>query len=268
MEQTMQGPNLQGAISAIPYRAALAGGWIDQPFVSKLNPTPPGCMVTVALVPNVPFMDRAGMATGTRRVARRIWGEAFPTGRPREELVRELYAEENRHLTDPSGSQDMVGLIYPGVNRLDFDFTHEGGYFPRNVQTNTDPDVARWVEKVLHVVTIGPRPPGYNPLGEKHLSADVVSELGQTGRRCFDAIVSKDLVALGQSMNDCMRCWATMMPGIIRHPTITADLAGILHAYQLRYPGAMYSGCGGGYLYVVSDEPVPGAFQIKVRLDD
>jgi len=27
----------------------------------------------------------------------------------------------------------------------------------------------------------------------------------------------------------------------------------------------MYSGCGGGYLYVVSDEPVPGAFKVKVR---
>jgi hypothetical protein len=28
----------------------------------------------------------------------------------------------------------------------------------------------------------------------------------------------------------------------------------------------MYSGCGGGYLLVVSKEPVPGAFTVKVRL--
>jgi hypothetical protein len=28
----------------------------------------------------------------------------------------------------------------------------------------------------------------------------------------------------------------------------------------------MYSGCGGGYLYVVSDEAVPGSFRIKVRV--
>jgi hypothetical protein len=27
----------------------------------------------------------------------------------------------------------------------------------------------------------------------------------------------------------------------------------------------MYSGCGGGYLYVVSKDPVPGAFHVKVR---
>lgn len=43
------------------------------------------------------------------------------------------------------------------------------------------------------------------------------------------------------------------------------DLKGILRAYQRRYAGAMYSGCGGGYLFVVSDEPVPGGFQITIR---
>ena len=28
-------------IGRIPYRLALAGGWIDQPFVSRHNPKPP-----------------------------------------------------------------------------------------------------------------------------------------------------------------------------------------------------------------------------------
>jgi hypothetical protein len=28
----------------------------------------------------------------------------------------------------------------------------------------------------------------------------------------------------------------------------------------------MYSGSGGGYLYVVSEEPVPGSIQVKVRI--
>jgi hypothetical protein len=30
--------------------------------------------------------------------------------------------------------------------------------------------------------------------------------------------------------------------------------------------GAMFSGCGGGYLLVVSEKPVPGAFQVTVRI--
>ena len=46
---------------------------------------------------------------------------------------------------------------------------------------------------------------------------------------------------------------------------LTIDLVGILGHYQRTYAGAMYSGCGGGYLYVVSDEQVPGSFTVRVR---
>jgi hypothetical protein len=41
---------------------------------------------------------------------------------------------------------------------------------------------------------------------------------------------------------------------------------GLLCYYQAHFPGAMYSGCGGGYLFVVSERPVPGGFKIKIRL--
>ncbi|MCX7668803.1 MAG: hypothetical protein N2439_01860, partial [Anaerolineae bacterium] len=134
-------------IGRLPYRMALAGGWIDQPFVSQHNPAPPGSMVVVALEPIVRFMDRCGMGTSTRKVAARIWGDALPQGDP-EALVRELYAAENAGKTEPSGSQDMIGLIYPGINRLDYDFACEGGYFPAHIESNNDPAVARWLEQV------------------------------------------------------------------------------------------------------------------------
>ena len=67
-------------------------------------------------------------------------------------------------------------------------------------------------------------------------------------------------------MNECMVCWETLLPHTVRHPTVTVDLLGLLHFYQSHYPGAMYSGCGGGYLYVVSERPVPGAFRVTVRI--
>ena len=31
-------PDITDIIGKIPYRMAFAGGWIDQPFVSRLNP--------------------------------------------------------------------------------------------------------------------------------------------------------------------------------------------------------------------------------------
>ena len=252
-------------IGHLPYRMAFAGGWIDQPFVSQLNPSPPGAMVVVALEPTVRFMDRCGMGTSTRRVAERLWGGCLPDRDPAT-LVRELYAAENAGQAEPSGSQDMIGLIYGGVNRLDYAFDHEGGYFPAHIESNNDPLVARWLERVIWMVPVMQRPPGYGPLGVKNLDPELVPRLGQSGRDCYDAILALDSRALGAAMNECMACWEALLPHTVRHPIITVDLVGILSYYQARYAGAMYSGCGGGYLYVVSEAPVAGGFQVKVRL--
>ena len=196
-----------------------------------------------------------------------LWGDGLPEGDPAA-LVRALYEEENQGRLEPSGSQDMAGLIYPGVNRLDYDFDYEGGYFPVHVASNTEPNVAHWLEDVIHMVPVSPRPDGYNPLGEKHLDREWIRRLGQTGKDCFDAIVDKDIDALGASMNTCMACWEALLPHTVRHPTVTVDLMGILEYYQSRYAGAMYSGCGGGYVYVVSEEPVSGAIRVKVRFSE
>ena len=251
-------------IGRIPYRMALAGGWIDQPFVSRLNPEPPGSMVVVNIEPTARFMDRCGMGTSTRNVAADVWGPSLPERDPAE-LVRELYGAENAGKPEPSGSQDMAGLIYPGVNRLDYDFDVEGGYFPCHVESCNDPLVARWLEQVIWMVPVAQRPAGYSPLDIRNLASEWVRRLSRSGKDCYAAIVSRDPAGLAESMNESMRCWEALLPHVVRHPTITVDLMGLLAYYQARYRGAMYSGCGGGYLYIVSDEPVPGGFRVQVR---
>jgi hypothetical protein len=257
-------PQLAVAVGRIPYRLALAGGWIDQPFVSRRNPQPPGSMVVVGLEPICRFMDRSGLATGTRAVAMKLWCGRLPQ-RPPAELTRQLYEAENRGKTEPSGSQDMIGLIYPGICRLDYDFAANGGVFPVHVESLNDAGSARWLERVIHVLPVAPRPEGYNPLGLKNLDPKVIARLGQSGKDCFEAIHRRDLAALGASLNACMICWKKLLPHTVRHPTLQVDLLGLLRAYQASYPGAMYSGCGGGYLLVASKAPVPGALTIKVR---
>lgn len=258
-------PDVTDMIGRVPYRMALAGGWIDQPFVSKLNPSPPGSMVVVGLDPTFRFMDRAGMATSTRRVAEQLWNGALPAGEPMQ-LVRELYHAENHGKASPSGSQDMAGLIFPGVNRLDYDCDYEGGFFPCHIESCDDPQVCHWLEHVLHVLPVAQRPEGYSPLGKQCGSAERALRLSESGKACFDAILARDIQKLGASMNETMRCWEAILPDTVAHPLIAVDLLGLLAFYQARYAGAMYSGCGGGYLYVVSEEPVPGAIQVNIRL--
>jgi len=251
-------------IGPMPYRLAFAGGWIDQPFVSELNPSPPGSMVVVALKPTFYFMNRCGMGTSTRKVATKLWGDKIPDDDPAK-LVRQLYRAENQNRPDPSGSQDMVGLIYPGVSRIDYDFGFEDGLFPVHVESNTDPVTGNWLEEVIHILPIAPRPEGYYPLGVKNLDPDWISRLGQSGKDCYDAILARDVEALGASMNECMLCWETILPHTVKHSTIKHDLSSILNYYQSKYAGAMYSGCGGGYLFVASEETVPGSIQVQVR---
>jgi hypothetical protein len=260
-------PELGDVIGRLPYRLALAGGWIDQPFMSALNPEPPGSMVVVSLRPTVRFMDRSGMATGTRVSAAALWGDEFPVDRDARSLVRELYAAENRWKVEPSGSQDMIGLIVPGISRLDYDASVDGGYFPGHIESSTDPAAIAWLEQVLHLIPVGPRPPGYAPLGTRRLDADWVGRLGQSGKDCYDAILRRDLAALGASITECSTCWDALLPDTLSHPTISIDLKAILAWYGSRYSGAMYSGCGGGYLVVASDDDVPGSFRIVVRTE-
>lgn len=252
-------------VGKLQYRIALAGGWIDQPFMSRHDPYPPGSMVVAAVQPQFRWMDRAGICGSTRSIALDLWNGRLPDEDP-PKLVRILYDMENKENADPSGSQDMIGIIYPGISRLDYDITHEGGYFPIHIESCNDPDIAEWLERVFYVLPVNMRPNGYSPLGRQRLTPVWVRRLGQSGADCFTAICSKDLAGLGESFNECMRCWHTLMPDILEHPLLPTCLIDLLTYYQDRYAGAMYSGCGGGYLFVASEEPVPGGFQIKIKV--
>lgn len=262
---SQQKPLITDVIGQLPYRIALSGGWIDQPYVSKHNPSAPGSMVVVAVEPEFRWMDRSGICTSTRDIALKLWNGVLPDDPP-EKLVQQLYEVENKGKAEPSGSQDMIGIVYPGINRLDYDFNVNGGIFPAHIESNNDPEVAAWLGEVIHVVPVGPRPEGYNPLGRKNFAPEWVARLGQSGKDCYDAIVNRDLKGLGVAMNECMLCWHTILPDIVEHPTLKIDLLALLEFYQFKYPGAMYSGCGGGYLYVASSKSVPGSFRVKIKV--
>ena len=155
-------------------------------------------MVVVQIEPDFRPMDRSGIASGTRAIAIKLWKNKLPN-RPPEELVRELYDAENKGKAEPSGSQDMIGLVYPGVNRLNYDFKIHGGIFPSHIESLNSARHARWLENVLYLLPVEPRPDGYNPLGIKKLDPKWVARLGRSGMDCFEAIKKMDVAALGAS---------------------------------------------------------------------
>ena len=92
--------------------------------------------------------------------------------------------------------------------------------------------MARWLEEVIWLLPVAQRPEGYNPLGIKNLDPEWIRRLGDTGQECYDAILARDTVRLGASMNACMECWEAILPHTVRHPSVTVDLKGILAYYQ------------------------------------
>ena len=248
-----------------PYRVALAGGWGDHNFVNFLAD---GYVVVDQIEPTVTFHDRCGICSSTRSILVRKYPKGIPGHLDRYELATDLYYWENERKVPIGGSQDAWGSVYPGVSLLHYDFRHHNGVLPKTVTSTVDQRTAKWFERNFWIVDcVGPRPEGYNPFDAGRFATKrVVSQLGQSGQDCFFAIENRDVAALGASFNLCSRAWRQMLPAIFEHPTIKVPVMQRLRYYQRKYAGAMPSGCGVGYIYVASSEPVEGGFQVKVNL--
>ena len=101
----------------IPYRIDLAGGWLDQPYVSKYYPGP---VLTICIEPDYEFNDRSGMSTSSRKKAIELWQTDIPEG-DKEKLAKTLFCYENPPGTPyVSGSQDALGIVMPGLNKYEY----------------------------------------------------------------------------------------------------------------------------------------------------
>jgi len=237
-----------------PYRLCLAGGWIDQPWVSEIHP---GSVVVAQIWPDMDFDYRSGLATSSRECAIKLWGNRCPEGDPAEN-AKLLFGAENPPGTKyVSGSQDHLGLLMPGINRL----YYSGAYWPERVDSTVDPSTCDWLSEVLHLVKLNPRPEGYDPLREMHLEKQFIRELGEAGNLCWESILRKDIHGLGKSMTDTFLSWRKMLPNTVPDPILKE----VETRFLTKYPGAITSGAGGGYVIVVSEEPVEGAMKIRVR---
>lgn len=235
----------------LPYRICMAGGWMDQPFVSKYHP---GSVVVVNIHATVEFNLRSGMATSTRNLWKRLQSYDLYPDDPIE-LARLLFGYENPPGTKyVSGSQDHLGLTMPGANRLVYD----GQYWPESIDSTVDDDICDWIENSIVLVELFARPPGYDPLTKQNITTEGVGRLGAAGDLCWEAILQKDIRKLGKALTDTHNAWEELLP-LTTNDEINAELDS--------YPcyGRITSGCGGGYIVLATEDELPGGFRIKVR---
>ena len=238
----------------IPYRIDLAGGWLDQPFVGKYSAGP---VITISIEPTIEFNERSGMASSTRRKAIELWNTDIPSG-DNEQNAKILFSYENPPGTKIiAGSQDALGIVMPGLNKLEY----EGSYWPKNIISVEDENILSWIEEHLYLMTLGPRNYSFDVLEGIRINNENAGELSAAAEKCWDAILNADLKNFGEYFRKSFEAQIKMFPNMVYD-----EIFKTIDKYRESAFGWKLSGAGGGgYLIFVSEKTIEGAMKIKIR---
>jgi cytidyltransferase-like protein len=238
----------------IPYRIDLAGGWLDQPFVSKYYPGP---VITISLEPTLSFNERSGMASSTRRAAIDLWGTKIPPGNY-EQLAKILFCYDNPPGTEEiSGSQDSIGIVFPGLAKADY----EGTYWPTKFTHVKDEETLQFVENALNLVTLGPRFKEFDVLTDTRIDRDGAKALSDAAEGCWQAILDHDIHRFGKYFQESFEAQVAMFPNMINDTVVS-----MIDHYKDKALGWKLSGAGGGgYLILISDKPIENSTRVIAR---
>ncbi len=238
----------------IPYRLDLAGGWLDQPFVSRHGAGP---VLVISVEPSIEFNERSGMASSTRQRAIELWQTDIPGG-DKEKHAKTLFCYENPPGTQEfSGSQDALGIVLPGLNRLDY----RGGYWPARITSVTDEATLAWLEAHLCLVPLGPRQAGFHVLEGRRITPAKVRALASAAIDCWGAIRERNLAAFGRFFRESFEAQVGLFPRMANR-----NVRSMIALYADKALGWKLAGAGGGgYLVLVTQHSISGAIKIKIR---
>jgi cytidyltransferase-like protein len=238
----------------LPYRIDLAGGWLDQPYVSRHYPGP---VITISLEPTLEFNERSGMASSTRHHMMELWGPKIPPG-DYEKLAKILFCYDNPPGTETiSGSQDSIGLVFPGLAYA----YYEGSYWPSRIDHRVDEPLLSFVERSLQLVSLGPRFHDYDALVDTVFDRDRAKALADAAEAHWEAILAQDLVRFGRTMRESFEAQVAMFPNMMNE-----RVAALIEENRDCALGWKLSGAGGGgYLILVAENPIPGAIRVIAR---
>lgn len=235
----------------IPYRVELSGGWLDQPSVNSLLP---GSVIVMSIEPTIEFNDRSGMATSSRKKAIELWQTQIPAG-DREQLAKMIFCMENPPGTKAvSGSQDQLGILLPGLNKLNYD----NGFWPVSIESITDDDTLRFVSEHLYLIQLPRRKQGYDVLAKTNINLESAKKLAETTERVWTAIQARDVESWGKATTEDFEAQVEMFPAML-----SAEMQSAIDRYRDQVCGWKVTGCGGGgYLFLISKTPIEKAIKV------
>ena len=240
--------------SQLPYRLDIAGTWIDQPYISKIHP---GWAITISLEPVVEYNERSGMSTSTRNAARKLWPKQLPLEKP-EKLAEILFRFENEPGNElVSGAQDAIGICVPGLSR----HYYSGEYWPDKIEKVYNEDILNWLEQHINLITLWPRPAGIDLLAKTNFTKANVKLLTDASEQCWDSILKKDLNGFSRAFLASFEAQTKLFPNMINN-----EIEDVINEYKNSAMAWKLSGAGGGgYLALISEEPIKNAMKVKIR---
>lgn len=235
----------------IPYRVELCGGWLDQPSVNSLVPGP---VIVMSIEPTIEFNDKSGMATSSRKKAIELWQTQIPTGN-REQLAKLIFCVENPPGTKTiSGSQDQLGILLPGLNKLNYN----NGYWPVSIESIKDDDTLNFIAEHLYLIQLPQRKQGYNVLEKTNINPASAKKLSDATERCWAAMKARNVENWGKATVECFEAQLEMFPAML-----TPEVQTAIEQYRNQAYGWKLTGCGGGgYLILISAHAVPNTIKV------
>ena len=241
-------------VCRIPYRIDLAGGWLDQPYVSKFYP---GTVITICVEPDYEFNDRSGMSTSSRNKAIELWQTDIPEG-DSEKLAKTLFCFENPPGTKyVSGSQDSLGITMPGLNR----YFYDNDYWPSKIESRLDDDLLKWIEQRIWMIPLYPRKSDFDVLADTRIDERGAKALSLAAEELWNSLMKKDARTAGEAFTRSFEAQISMFPNMVN----TEILEQIEHYKQAALGWKISGAGGGGYLILFSETPIDKAIQIRIR---
>jgi galactokinase/mevalonate kinase-like predicted kinase len=114
------------------------------------------------------------------------------------------------------------------------------------------------------MVTLWPRPLDFVVLENTNISVENVRQLAEAAELAWDGLINKDIKKFGRGFTASFDSQIKMFPKMMND-----KIAKVIDSHRDKAVSWKLSGAGGGgYLILISEEEIPNAIRIKIRLRD
>ena len=152
------------------------------------------------------------MASSTRRVMQELFGMSLPLDQSKEKISRQILAYENFDKEYISGATDAFGLVYPNINKFNFN----NSYYPHSVESLSDELTIQWLEERIFLVHLGVREADYKVFqGSEKFKKTILQEYCNLAEMTWRAINERNIQNLIIAVKRTCELQHFMIPGYI-----------------------------------------------------